>query len=49
MNKAINKLNTLNISYELVEAPAIYTIEDMNALNLNNSEKVAKNLFVRDE
>lgn len=49
MNKAIKKLNTQNISYELIEHPAIYTIEDMNALNLNNSEKVAKNLFIRDD
>lgn len=49
MDKAINKLNTLNIGYELIEHPAIYTIEDMNALNLNNSEKVAKNLFIRDD
>lgn len=49
MSNIVDKLNTLNINYELVEHPAIYTIEEMNSLNLTNSEKIAKNLFIRDD
>lgn len=29
--------------------PAVYTIEEMEALNLNRAEEVAKNLFLRDD
>lgn len=49
MSNIVDKLNTLNINDELVEHPAIYTIEEMNSLNLTNSEKIAKNLFIRDD
>lgn len=49
MNNVIDKLKALGIKFELVEHPAIYTIEEMNSLNLPNSEKIAKNLFIRDD
>lgn len=42
-------LNTLQIEYELIEHPPVYTMEEMNALQLPKIDKVAKNLFVRDD
>lgn len=37
-----------NIPYQLWEHPAVYTIEEMNALDLPAPEAVVKNLFLRD-
>jgi Ala-tRNA(Pro) deacylase len=37
------------IEYRAVEHDAVYTIEDMEALDLPDFAAVAKNLFVRDE
>lgn len=36
------------ISYELVDHPAVYTMEEMEALHLPHGEAVVKNLFLRD-
>lgn len=37
-----------NIPYQLWEHPAVYTIEEMDALDLPTPEAVVKNLFLRD-
>jgi len=45
----IDLLLNLQINYEIVEHPAIYTIEEMLKLKLLNSDSIAKNLFLRDD
>lgn len=45
----INLLNTLNLEYEVILHEAVFTINEMLALNLPKAEHVAKNLFVRDD
>lgn len=40
-------LDQYQMTYEACEHPAVYTIEEMDALNLPHSERVAKNLFLR--
>ena len=42
-------LDQKHISYELIEHPAIYTIEEGRAVHMPHSEDVAKNLFLRDD
>jgi Ala-tRNA(Pro) deacylase len=42
-------LDQYQMTYEACEHPAVYTIEEMDALNLPHSERVAKNLFLRDD
>ena len=51
MNKQdiYNLLDRENIPYKAVEHEAVYTIEGMLALNLPHSDRVAKNLFLRDD
>lgn len=44
-----NLLATNNIDYEAVEHDAVFTVEEMNALDLPHPESVAKNLFLRDD
>lgn len=46
--KIIERLNTLNINYELVEHEAAYTMDDFNALGINPNDEICKNLFLRD-
>lgn len=41
-------LDAAGISYELVDHPAVYTIEEMDALHLPHAGAVLKNLFLRD-
>ncbi|SDO09999.1 prolyl-tRNA synthetase associated domain-containing protein [Acetanaerobacterium elongatum] len=41
-------LKQLNIPYEAVNHPAVYTIDEMDALHLPHGESVVKNLFLRD-
>lgn len=41
-------LDEKGIAYQWVEHPAVYTIEDLLALNLEDVEGIAKNLFLRD-
>jgi len=45
----ISLLNMLNMEYELISHEAVFTIDEMLALNLPKAELVAKNLFVRDD
>jgi len=44
--KALQKLDEMNVVYEIKEHPAVYTIEEMD--NLGISVDVVKNLFLRD-
>lgn len=44
----LDKLNAMGISFELIEHPAVYTIEEMERLNLSRYGHVCKNLFLRD-
>ena len=43
-----NLLDKNNIKYSYVEHPPVYTIEEVNKLNLDNEDKIVKNLFLRD-
>ncbi len=48
--KILNKLEELNIEYEVVEHEAVFTIEEMDALgDVFGNAKICKNLFVRDQ
>lgn len=42
-------LDALDVKYEIILHPAIFTINEMESLNLPNSSAVAKNLFIRDD
>jgi len=42
-------LSKLNISYELTEHEAVYTIDEVKALGLPNFGASCKNLFLRDQ
>ena len=42
-------LDKMRIPYQVTNHPAVFTIEDMENLNMEHIEKVAKNLFVRDD
>lgn len=49
-NKVYELLNSYKIKYRIVEHPAVFTIDDMGALeNFPDICYVAKNLFLRDE
>ncbi len=47
-NEILDKLNELNIEYELVEHPAAFTMEDIAVANLSSYGHIAKNLVLRD-
>jgi len=47
--KVFEVLDKLHISYQVTRHPEVFTIEDMENLNMEHIEKVAKNLFVRDD
>jgi len=42
-------LNDANIEYSAYEHNPVYTIEEMNALDLPDHQKILKNLFLRDD
>lgn len=42
-------LNTRNIQYEIVEHPAVFTVEQVKVLRLPHPEAGAKNLFLKDD
>ena len=48
-NEICALLERSGIGYELVDHPAVYTMEDLAALNLPHPEAEAKNLFLRDD
>ncbi len=42
-------LDSLNIKYKKVEHKAVFTMEEMSKLNLEDDTEVVKNLFIRDD
>lgn len=42
-------LESMSILYDVIEHPAVYTMEEMDKLNIDNKNEVVKNLFVRDD
>lgn len=47
--KVFDIMESMNIPYDVIEHPAVYTIEDMDKLNIDNKNEVVKNLFVCDD
>ncbi|MDF2857955.1 MAG: Ala-tRNA(Pro) deacylase [Neobacillus sp.] len=43
------KLNELGINYDIIEHPAVHTIEELDVLELSYRNKIVKNLFLRDD
>ena len=46
--KVFEFLDSLEIDFEVTNHPAVFTIEEMNQLNLQQHGHVCKNLFLRD-
>ncbi len=46
--KVLKKLDELNIKYELVNHPPVYTIDAIENLKLNNHGHIVKNLFLKN-
>lgn len=46
--QVLRVLDDMGISYELIDHPAVFTIDEMDVLSLPHSETVVKNLFLRD-
>ncbi len=44
----LEKLNELNISFELTEHEAAFTMDELDAKGLNEENIICKNLFLRD-
>jgi Ala-tRNA(Pro) deacylase len=51
VQEVCNLLNNMEINYKLIQHKAVYTIDEMQELNLPDTyaDAVAKNLFVRDD
>jgi len=50
--KAIDAIESMNIQYDIIEHPAVYTMDEMDNLNIDSNDsnnEVVKNLFVRDD
>lgn len=47
--KVFDAMESMNISYDVIEHPAVYTIEEMDKLSVESKNEVVKNLFVRDD
>lgn len=43
------KLDELNIKYKKVDHKAVFTMEEMAELNLDNEDELVKNIFIRDD
>lgn len=46
--KVLNRLNELNIDYEIINHPPVYTIEEVINLNLEEKGEIVKNLFLKN-
>lgn len=46
--KVLKKLDELNIKYDLVDHPPVYTIDEMENLNLEEKGHIIKNLFLKN-
>lgn len=44
--KVYKMLNALNIEYQIINHPAVFTVEDMSSLNITQYGDVCKNLFL---
>ena len=42
-------LDSQGICYDLAEHEPVYTIEEIDVLQLTNADYIAKNLFIRDD
>lgn len=42
-------LDERHIEYEVCEHPAVYTIDELDALSILHKEQIVKNLFLRDD
>lgn len=42
-------LDKYHFTYEAYEHPAVYTIEELDMLNIPHKEQIVKNLFLRDD
>lgn len=42
-------LDSQGICYDLAEHRPVYTIEEIDVLQLTNADYIAKNLFIRDD
>ncbi len=49
IDKVLQKLEDMEIKYEMTEHETVYTIEDMHRIGICEMGEVAKNLFLRDE
>jgi len=47
--KVFALLDEMRIPYQVTHHPAVYTIEDMENLEMEHIDRVMKNLFVRDD
>lgn len=47
--KVFNKLEEMGIRYEVTRHSAVYTMEEMENLNMENGSEIVKNLFLRDD
>ena len=47
--KVFAMLDEMGVPYKVTEHPAVFTIDDMEKLQMEHIDKVAKNLFVRDD
>ena len=48
-NKVLALLDEMQISYQMVDHPAVFTMEEMERLQIAHMDKVVKNLFIRDD
>jgi len=48
-NKVLSLLNEMKIFYQLIDHPPVFTIEEMDRLQIEHMDKVVKNLFIRDD
>lgn len=46
--KVFRMLDTLNIKYQVMDHKAVFTVEEMDSLNLLQHGDICKNLFLRD-
>ncbi len=47
--RVLDYLSDMNINYDIIEHPTVYTIEEMDNLCIDTNNQVVKNLFVRDD
>ncbi len=44
----LERLKELSVDYELKEHPAVFTMDELDLLKLNENNEICKNLFLRD-